>query len=360
MSMSRRLPEPSTPFPELIVEEAAANAWPSPPMAWRHAPMPEDGTAQPCIVESHSGTQVEGELLSFDIKTQTIGFRSTAERPAMTLPFLRFRRLTVTKPLAPAPRLPGAPVERVPVAAQVREYRLSLHGKVLMTGRTAGHIAADKGLFLFTPVDEDLSLQRVFVPRTAYSSLWLGPSAEEIAAEQWVTTPKDLLAAIERQKDKPVPKLGRALLDLGMVTAGQLKRALNEQYDGKPLGELLVETGVIRRHDLQTALAYKMGYPYVDLTRFPVEAEAAKLMPLRMSLRVRAIPLMLRDKRLIVAVDNPSRAAKLGSLRAFSEVSLVPVLAQKSQILLALSGATANDAWAQNVFAHLEFFPTTT
>lgn len=357
--MLRRLLEPSTPFPELIDEAATVNVWPSPPMTWRHAPMPDDGTAQPCVVESHSGTQVEGELLTFDIKAQTIGFRSSVERPVMTLPFLRFRRLTLTTPLAPAPRRPGAPVERVPVAAQVREYRLSLHGKVLMTGHTAGHIAVDKGLFLFTPVDEDLSLQRVFVPRTAYSSLWLGPSAEEVAAEQWVATPEALLAAIERQKSKPVPKLGRALLDLGLLTQGQLKRALDEQYDGRPLGQFLVDSGVISRYDLQTALAYKMGYPYVDLTRFPIEAEAAKLMPLRVSLRARAIPLMLRGKRLIVAVDNPSRVVKLSSLRAFSELSLVPVLAQKSQILLALSGATSNDAWAQNVFTHLEFFPTT-
>ena len=200
----------------------------------------------------------------------------------------------------------------------------------------------------------------MFVPKTAYSTVWFGPSVEEIAAEQWVATPEDLLAAIERQKEKPVPKLGRALLDLGMLTQGQLKRALDEQYDGRPLGKLLVETGVISRHDLQTALAYKMGFPYVDLTRFPIEAEAARLMPLRMSLRAKAIPLMLQDKRLIVAVDNPSRAVKLGLLRAFSGLSLIPVLAQKSQILLALSGATSNDAWAQNVFAHLEFFPTTT
>jgi hypothetical protein len=358
--MLRRLPEPSTPFPDLIVEEAAARVWPSPPMSWRHAPVPDEGTAQPCAVESHSGTQVEGELLIFDVKTQTIGFRSAPERPVMTLPFLRFRRLTLTTPLTPAPRTLGAPVERVPVAAQVRDYRLSLRGKVLMTGRTAGHIAADEGMYLFTPVEEDVSLQRVFVPRTAYSTVWFGPSVEEIAAEQWVATPEDLLAAIERQKDKPVPKLGRALLDLGMLTQGQLKRALDEQYDGRPLGKMLVDSGVLSRHDLQTALAYKMGFPYVDLTRFPIEAEAARLMPLRMSLRAKAIPLMLRDKRLIVAVDNPSRAVKLGLLRAFSGLSLIPVLAQKSQILLALSGATSNDAWAQNVFAHLEFFPTTT
>ena len=261
--MLRRLPEPSTPFPDLVEEDAAANAWPSPPMAWHHAPLPDEGTAQPCVVESHSGTQVDGELLTFDSKTQTIGFRTTAELPVMTLPFLRFRRLTLTTPLTPARRTPGAPVERVPVAAQVRDYRLSLRGKVLMTGRTAGHIAADEGLYLFAPVYEDVSLQRSFVPRTAYSSLWFGPSAEEIAAEQWVATPEDLLAASERQKSKPVPKLGRALLDLGMLTEGQLKRALDERYDGRPLGQVLVESGLISPHDLQTALAYKMGFPYV-------------------------------------------------------------------------------------------------
>jgi hypothetical protein len=47
-------------------------------------------------------------------------------------------------------------------------------------------------------------------------------------------------------------------------------------------------------------------------------------------------------------------------LRVFAGLTVVPVLARKSHILLALSGATAKDAWAHNVFSHLEFFPTTT
>lgn len=357
--MIRRLPEPATPFPELIVEEAAAHAWPAAPMAWRHLPPPEDGSAQPCRIESHGATVVDGEMLAFDPRSHTVKFRTSAQGPLVSLPFLRFRRLTLTTPLQPVPQTKGAPVERIPAAAQVRDYRLRLPGRADLTGRTAGHVTAEEGLYLFTPVDEDLSLQRVFVPRSAYSSLSLGPSAAEVAAEQWVSTPQELLDAIERQKTKPVPLLGQALLELGLLTPGQLKRALADQYDGRPLGEMLVGGGVISRHDLETALAYKMGYPYVDLTRFPVEPAAAKLMPLRMSLRARAIPLMLHGKRLIVAVDNPARAVKLGALKAFAQLSLVPVLAQKSQILMALSGATTNDAWAHNVFTHLEFFPTT-
>jgi hypothetical protein len=116
---------------------------------------------------------------------------------------------------------------------------------------------------------------------------------------------------------------------------------------------------VISEWDLRTALAYKMGYPYVDLTRFPVDAAAVDLLPLRFALRAHAIPLMVEGDRLNVAVDQPSRAAKLGALKAFSGLKVVPVLALKSHILLALSGSASNDVWAHNVFSHPEFFPTT-
>ena len=122
----------------------------------------------------------------------------------------------------------------------------------------------------------------------------------------------------------------------------------------------MISEGVLTRHDLETAVAYKMGYPYVDLTCFPIDKAAADLLPLRIALRARAIPLMLSGKELLVAVEHPARVTKLSTLRAFAEISVVPVLALKSHILLALSGATTNDAWAHNVFTHLEFFPTTT
>jgi hypothetical protein len=68
--------------------------------------------------------------------------------------------------------------------------------------------------------------------------------------------------------------VGEVLLELGFVTQGQLERALRDGTDdsARPLGERLVASGVIDRADLQTALAFKMGTPMVDLARFPIEA----------------------------------------------------------------------------------------
>jgi hypothetical protein len=353
--------EPTTPFPVLLEESVEQTPWPAPPFAWRHAHSGDTSTAQPCRIESHGGTVLDGEMLAFNSKAHTVSFRLAAGGQVVTLPFLRFRRLTLTAPLQPAPKMAGAPIERVPAAAHVREYRLKLRSsQAVLTGHTAGHVLTADGLYLFTPVEEDRSLLRVFVPSVAYSSLSFGPSAEEVAAERWITTPKQLLDALERQQHAEVPLLGQALLDLGLLTKGQLKRTLAGKTGHTRLGEALVAQGLLSRSDVETAIAYKMGYPYVDLTCFPTDKAAADLLPLRVALRARAIPLMLDGKRLIVAMENPARVTKLSALRAFAELTVVPVLASKSHILLALSGATAKDAWAHNVFSHLEFFPTTT
>ncbi len=333
--------------------------WPVPPFAWRHLPPPDNDTPQPCGIESQGGAVVQGEMLAFDPTTRTITFRTATSGPAVTLAFSRFRRLTLTTPLRPAPQMPGAPVERVPTARQEREYRLQLNNSTqLLTGRTAGHVETAEGMYLFTPVNEEASMQRVFVPRSAYSLCQFGRSAEEIAASQWVSSPQELLDAIDRQQRMPVLRLGQSLLALGLLTREQLERALSRQPRDLALGEMLLEAGMISRSDLQTALAHKMGYPFVDLTRFPIDPAAVAKLPHRMAVGYKAMPLLVDSNRLIVAVDKPSRVLKLRGLHAFAAMSVVPVLASKSQIIHALD-RLSSDVWSLNVSAGAGFFATT-
>jgi hypothetical protein len=287
-----------------------------------------------------------------------ITFRTGSGGPGVTLPFSRFRRLTLTTPLKPAPQRAGAPLERVPAAAQERDYTLHNHDhKPPLTGRTAGRVETADGLFLFTPVDEARSVQRVFVPRWAYQYAEFGASAEEIAAQRWISDPKTLLKAIEQQNQKPVLPIGQALLDLGMLTREQLQRALAVPMKELPLGERLVAEGLISRSDLKTALAHKMGYPIVDLARFPIQPEAASKIPARVAIECRAVPLMLDGARLIVAVSSPSRINKLREMFSLAGLTPVPVLSSKAHIKQALAG---RDVWSLTVSApHQPFFETT-
>lgn len=349
----------STPFPTLMEVAPERWCWPVPPFAWRHRPAPGNNEPQPCRIEGPVGTPVDGEMLGFDPVARILTFRSSAIGPVVELPFSRFRRLTLTVPLQPVVPIAGVPIERVPAAAQEREYRLQSHATApVLTGRTAGRIETADGLYLFTPVEEEASLQRVFVPRWVYTRCEFGPSAEEVAARMWIASPAELLAAIERQQRMPILPLGQSLLKLGLLTQAQLDRALARQSRDKPLGESLVADGLISRADLQTALAHKMGYPLIDLARFPIDPKAVAKLPPRIAVGFRMMPLMLKGDRLIVAVDKPARVIKLGTVHAIAGLTVVPVLASRMQILLAQE-RLSHDIWSGHVAERIGFFATT-
>jgi hypothetical protein len=135
--------------------------------------------------------------------------RCSSQSHKVELSFSRFCRLTLTTPLRPASRTTGAPIERVPAAAQERDYTLHFDDVTApLTGRTAGYVETSDGIYLFTPVNEEAGLQRVFVPRTAYTRREFGPSAEEVATSRWIASPNELLEALERQQKKPILPLG--------------------------------------------------------------------------------------------------------------------------------------------------------
>ena len=346
-------------FPTLYAEPERGQ-WPMPPFNWHHLRSPDGAVAEPCRIETLQESLVEGEMLRFDPVAGRIIFRPSSGKPAGSVSFHRFRQMTLTDPLVAAPRSPGAPIERVPAAAQEREYSLHfVNDGGVRRGRTAGHVETDAGLFLFTPLEDERSLERVFVPRHAYSRCEFGPSMEERAAALWIGTPEELISAIERQQSAPVRLIGEALLHLGLVTPTQLNRALSAQRGDVPLGEMLVATGVISRADLQTALAYKMGYPLVDLGRFPIDDSVAAMLPIRVAAESLSVPLMMHDRRLIVAVDRPSRTTRLNNLQACAGLKVVPVLASKGRIMATLGTMAERDVWAPNVFSRLVFAPST-
>jgi hypothetical protein len=349
-------------FPTLTLDEPPPWQWPMPPAgARRFAEPPALGVPQPCRIETQTGLKLQGSMIDFDPAKRRLQFRAASGSADASLPFAGVRRLMLTAPLQPARRAADAPRERLPPAAQERDYTLQLVGHATvapLTGRTAGHVLAGEGLYLFSPADEDGALCRVFVPRSAYSRCEFGPSAEELAARHWIASPAKLVEALEQQERAGLQPLGQAVLALGLLTPAQLERALQRANGKAALGETLVESGLVSRGDLQTALAHKMGFPLVDLERFPLDPQALALLPRRLAISHRVLPLMLDKERLIVAVDRPGRVLKLRQLDAYAQMPIVPALALKSQILLALN-RQAGEGWNLNVSERANFFATT-
>jgi hypothetical protein len=344
-----------TPLPTITLSLEDEWAWPLPPFARPGTMGPLPAGALPCRVESAGGVTFDGELVEFDVARERMRVRVGRDGDPLWLPFSRTRRLTVLKPWAPVRPAPGAPQERLPAAAQERDYSAALSSGGQLAGRTMGHVRQRCGWFLFAPADGGHAVLRQFVPAATCTNVALGKSAEEIAAERWVATPEQMLAAVHAQLKAEIRPLGESLRDLGLVTQHELDRAVRAQTQAgseQPLGEALVAAGLITSADLQTALAHKMGYPVVDLVRFPVDAKAVRRLSAAVMQEHRALPLMQEGNRLFVAVDSLGSVATLKSLNAVAGLDLVPVIAPRGRLSAALAAhAKSSDVWATNVTA---------
>jgi type II secretory ATPase GspE/PulE/Tfp pilus assembly ATPase PilB-like protein len=340
----------------------AAFRWPTPPFA-AYPDAAEQSQAQGCEFIGNNGKAVAGRLIFFVPDDQVAHVQVPPARTTMPLRFNQFRSLRVMEPLKPVSTTLLTHEKHALMLEQRprSSYRVLLPDGVQMDGTTIGHVENNHGLFLFPPVDDKGSVQRLFVPRGGYSSYEIGPRIGELLIEQKAATPQQveqaagvqkqmrdqklgdillerqvvtaeqLLAAIEKQARMPMVRIGEALTSLGMVTDEQLKDALAQQQQDRsvPLGELLVRMGLVSREDLQTALARKMGYPLVNLDAFPFEDEAIRKLPYAVAVRVQVMPLMMREGRLVIALDDPvRRRAVVEEVEFITQVKCVPVLAQ--------------------------------
>jgi type II secretory ATPase GspE/PulE/Tfp pilus assembly ATPase PilB-like protein/GNAT superfamily N-acetyltransferase len=355
------------------VEKASEPAfrWPTPPFATYPEPT-EQTEPLHCDVVGVNNVRSTGRL-TFFVPEQSVAYvQMPPARTTFPLRFELFRSITLTTPLKPLYLPHSDPHSDLLGQRNVIPYRVALVAGGELTGESVGHVERDFGLFLFPEADAAGGVERMFIPRSAYSSYAVGARIGEVLIEQLsatplqvnqavvvqktlrgqkigdilltrqLVTPEQLLEAIEQQARMPMVRIGEALLSLGMVSNEQLKAALEQQQTDRsvPLGELLVRMGVVSTEDLQVALARKMGYPLVNIDVFPLEAVALRALAYAVASRVQVLPLLVRDSRLIVAVDDPSRRREaLEEVEFITQMKVVPVLAQSQSLQAVLISA---------------------
>lgn len=369
----RLVDDAEEPAPFSPEEDVHAFRWPTPPFA----SYPRACTQlnhEPCEIIGLNGRVMQGRLIFFVPEEQVAHVQVPPSRTTMTLRFNQFRALQLTRPLAPDSELSLHPshAEVLDVRPSI-EYRLHWRNGDVTEGRTIGHAETEFGVFLFPPQDEHGVVSRLFVPLDALARVEFGARIGETLVEsqtltpeqvsqavevqasmrnqklgdilltQQVVTPAQLLEAIDRQSRMPMVRIGEALMAMNLITEAQLNEALEQQKRDRsvPLGELLVRLKMVSRQDLVAALARKMGYPLVDLDKFPAEIEAINKVPFNVASRLLVAPLLLRDGTLIVALEDPSKRLTLSELEFITQCKIVPVLAHASQLEWAIKDSYA-------------------
>ncbi len=354
------LSRPTPPGDTSADAQAPGFLWPCPPYAAYPQPQGQQG-AEPCEILGLNNSRSSGQMLSLDAAERFVQINVPPARNGMPLKFSQFRALKLLQPLTVPPRDPADAQAVIGVDERPRSaFRIVFNGGDELSGVTIGHQHDELGLFLFPPLSaKDDSVRRVFVPREVLMSFELGDhvaappkavaaepvgqrqrSVGDMLGDQQIHTAEQLLQAIEQQARMPMIRIGEALRALELITADQLDLALEQQRADRsvPLGELLVRSGVITRAQLQSALARKMGYPVVDVEGFAVAPDAVRKLPHAVAKRLEVLPLLLRDGRLVVAMEDPTRRDAIEEVEFITQLKVVPTLTKVGTLQFALPG----------------------
>jgi hypothetical protein len=334
--------------PALTDLSAPLPGWPRPPFDWPHQEAREAPGARACSIDTLEGRWLKAFVRDVDPRARDWFVAPKATGPFVALSLARVARVTLGAPLYASVLSEADGPAPLPVAEIECDYVLrTAAGRDVLRGRTVGHVDTDEGLFLFTAVPGEIALNRVFVPRAAQLQCEFGATRQGHAPVQWITDRLALRAAFSNQRHRRIPRIGEALTQLGFLTAAQVDQVLAQPGPRGRLGERLVAQGLVTPAQLETGLAFKLGYPLVDLARMPIDKSCVRLLAPEIARRHGAMPILLEDRQVVVAVDGPSSYAALVAADLLPGQALVPVFAPRSAILMALTVHGADDAWSQ-------------
>ncbi|WP_374659785.1 ATPase, T2SS/T4P/T4SS family [Inhella sp.] len=349
-----------------------AFAWPTPPFAAYPAPQP---LLQPVAVEvtAANGSRSIGQLIRLLPAQRLVHLLMPPAKNAMAVKFNQLASLKLMRPVQAAAARTSADAETLALDLRPRiEFHVRLRNGHELKGSTIGHAQDELGLFLFLPVSpSDDSVQQLFVPREAVENCDFGDRLGELLVEQklisseqandalrqqaelrgrkvgdilvanQVVSAAQLLEAIEQQSRMPIVRIGEALVAMELISQAQLDAALAQQRQDRsvPLGELLVRSQVVTRAQLQSALARKMGYPLVDIDRFEPEMAALRKLPVAAARRLEVLPLLLREGRLVVAMEDPTRREAIDEVEFIAQLKVVPALAKIGSVAIVVPTA---------------------
>jgi len=111
-------------------------------------------------------------------------------------------------------------------------------------------------------------------------------------------------------------RIGDVIVQLGFAERELVERVVeNGRRDGMPLGQALIEAGVVTTAQLAQALAERNALDYVDLNVFDVDKGAAAMIDSVKARRYRTIPIaILAERTLLVATADPANLLALDDI----------------------------------------------
>ncbi|MCB2202376.1 glycosyltransferase [bacterium] len=171
-----------------------------------------------------------------------------------------------------------------------------------------------------------------------------------------LTDRQSLDAAIERTLGKT--NIGTLLVNAGLISRHQLNDALNlAENTGVRTGQALIHRGYISEKQLYSFLSKQVDMPLFDLSQMKLSREAATLLTPEQAWDWGVLPLSADDNNLFLGVIDPVSRQPIDNVRQETDLNIVPVLITENDFENALDNLFQKDYTAQSVSALLTRAP---
>ena len=129
-------------------------------------------------------------------------------------------------------------------------------------------------------------------------------------------------------------KIGECLIQAGLITEDDLQTALAEhKRTGERVGVVLVRMNLATEKQIAKALAFQLGFPYINLAENPPDPTAVVLIPKEVSLKRVCIAVGLEKNLLTVAMSDPLLFSLVQDLEFQTGYRIKQVVATRGDIL---------------------------
>ncbi len=127
--------------------------------------------------------------------------------------------------------------------------------------------------------------------------------------------------------------IGKILQNQGKITQDQLNQALAlQQTTSEKLGRLLIDLGVVTEREVLAAYAQQLNVAIYDPGKTIPDPAVAKVIPDNVAQRYHIAPLRRNGKKLVVAMVDPTNIFALDDVRMITQFEIEPVLATLEDI----------------------------
>src|SRR5688572_30046185 len=132
--------------------------------------------------------------------------------------------------------------------------------------------------------------------------------------------------------------IGECLRQAGIITEADLQTALVEhRRSGERLGSVLIRMNLATERQIAKALAYQLGFSYVDLAEHPPDTAAVLRIPKQIALKRNCIAVAVEKNMLTVAMSDPLLFTLVQDLEFQTGYRIRQVVATRGEIVEAIN-----------------------